>query len=97
MIFDSYRQYGGLKLSSGCWGNRGFRYESVVAGLRRWRIREGVAVREKGKGEVCLSKISNTKVALVFATYLEPSTNPRRCACGRCCLWIGMILLDLVD
>ena len=33
VIFDGYRQYGGLELSSGCLGNRGFRYESVVGGL----------------------------------------------------------------
>ena len=56
------------------------------AGLRRSRIPEGVALIEKAKGEVCLSKISNTRVAIVIAAYLEPSTNPRRCACRRCWL-----------
>ena len=88
MILDGYRQYGGLKLSSGCWGNRGFRYESVVGGREevkdsRWSC---LILREEGKGEVYSSKIFNAKVILVFAAYLEPSTNPRRCACGRCCL-----------
>ena len=32
VIFDGYRQYGGLELSSGYLSNRGFMYESVVGG-----------------------------------------------------------------
>ena len=87
VIFDGYRQYGGLELSSGCWGNRGFMYESVVGGLEEVEDSRGSCLeREKGKGERCLSKISNVTVALVIAAYSEPSTNPRRCACRRRCL-----------
>ena len=86
-IFDGYRQYGGLELSSGCWGKTGFMYESVVGGLEEVEdSRGGCLEREKGKGEVFLSKNSNTKVALVIAAYSEHNTNPRRCACRRCCL-----------
>ena len=87
VIFNGYRQYGGLELSSGCWGDRGFMYESVVGGLEEVEDSKGSCLeREKGKGERCLSKISNMTAALVIAAYSEPSTNPRRCACRRRCL-----------
>ena len=72
-------------------------YESVVGGLEEVEDSRRSCLEEKSKGEVYLSKISNTKIALVIATSLKPSTNPRRCACRRCCLGIGMILLDLVN
>ena len=60
-------------------------YESVVGGFVEVEDSRRSCLEEKGKGEVYLSKISNMKIALVIATYLKPSTNPRRCACRRCC------------
>ena len=84
VIFDGYRQYGGLELSSGCLGNRGFIYESVVGGREEVEVSRRSCLEEKGKGEVYLSKSSNVKIALVIAAYMRPSTNRRRCACRRC-------------
>ena len=49
VIFDGYRQYGGLELSSGCWGNRGFMYESVVGGLEEVEDPRGSCLAREGQ------------------------------------------------
>ena len=49
VICDGYRQYGGLELSGGYWGNRGFMYESVVGGLEEVEDSRGSCLEREGQ------------------------------------------------
>ena len=49
VFFDGYRQYGGLELSSGYWGDRGFMYESVVGGLEEVEDSGGSCLEREGQ------------------------------------------------
>ena len=55
----------------GVWAIGGLCMSPWWAVLRRWRIPDGVALTRRPQGEVYLSKIPNSKIAVVIATYLN--------------------------